>query len=88
MISETERLTFQRAWDMSATAVATVPATRELILLHQKRLEVSEFAKWWARYVHMSFGMKSAEGAKLQYTQEELAEVCCRAFAALPPELL
>ena len=63
------------------------PATRELVLLHQKRLEVPEFAKWWARYVHMRLGMKSAKSVKLQYTEEELAEACDRAFAALPPEL-
>jgi hypothetical protein len=73
---------------MSAAATATAPATRELILMHQERLKIPEFAKWWARYVHMAMGMKSAEGTKLQYTEEELAEACYRAFAALPPELL
>ena len=64
------------------------PATQELVLLHQKRLAVPEFAKWWARYVHMSFGMKSSKSMNLQYTEEELAEVCHKAFAALPHQLL
>jgi hypothetical protein len=64
------------------------PMTRDLFLLHRKRLDVPEFAKWWARYVHMSFSMKSAKSVKLQYSPEELAEAVDRAFAALPPELL
>jgi hypothetical protein len=64
------------------------PSTRDLCLLHQKRLAVPEFAKWWARYIHLAIGMKSARSVKLRYTEEELAEVCQKAFAALPPELL
>jgi hypothetical protein len=71
-----------------SNALLYTPATRELILLHQKRLEVTEFAKWWSRYVHLFFAMKSAKAIRLQYTEEELAEVCHKAFAALPPELL
>jgi hypothetical protein len=73
---------------MSACKILYTPMTRDLCLLHQKRLEVPEFAKWWARYVHMSLGMKSAKSVKLQYSREELAEACDRAFVALPPELL
>jgi hypothetical protein len=63
-----------------------VPATKELILLHQKRREIPEFAKWWARYVHLVFAMKYSH-LNLAYTEEELEAVLTRAFSALPPEL-
>jgi hypothetical protein len=63
-----------------------VLATRELIVLHQKRREIPEFAKWWARYVEMVFAMKYSR-LNVAYTEEELEEVLTRAFAALPPEL-
>jgi hypothetical protein len=70
--------------------ISLVPMTKELFLLHQKRLAVPEFAKWWARYVHMKFAMESKTKSpiNLQYTEKELTEVYERAFAALPPELL
>ena len=62
-----------------------VPLTRQHVLLHQKRMKIPEFAKWWARYVHLVSGMKTRP--KLAYTEEELDAVLRRAFAALPPEL-
>lgn len=62
--------------------VKLAPMTRELYQLHRKRLEVPEFAKWWARYVHMKMS-----AMRLQYTEEELALACEKAFAALPPDL-
>ena len=62
-----------------------IPLTRELVLVHQKRLQVPGFAKWWARYVHLVIAVRS--NPKLGYTDEELGELCGRAFAALPPEL-
>ena len=62
-----------------------IPLTKEHVFLHRKRLEVPEFAKWWSRYVHLVFAMKTRP--TLAYTEEELDVVLTMAFEALPPEL-